>query len=195
MDKYDPRYQRGKIYTITCEDGAIYVGSTIQTLNERFNRHINDERCSISKYIHNNYNGDYSKCKIKLYKNYPCNNEKVLNKKEGQITKLLGTINHRIEGRTRDEYEEYKKRYYEDNKKTILKKCKEYRIKNAEQVKEYQRNYKNKKERNEYNKQIIECDCGFVGCKYKLSRHIKTQKHIELMDKQIYAILAFIECF
>jgi hypothetical protein len=109
MDKYDPKYQRGKIYTITCEDGAIYVGSTILTLNDRLRCHRNDDNCYIYKYIYNNYNSNWSKCKIELYENYPCNNEYELNKKEGKITQLIGTINKNIAGRTYHEYYEYRK--------------------------------------------------------------------------------------
>ena len=89
------------MYTITCEDGAVYVGSTIRTLNRRFMKHIKDEKCSIYKYIRNNYNEDWTKCKIELYEKYPCNNEKELNKREGDIIKLIGTISKRIEGKNK----------------------------------------------------------------------------------------------
>ena len=111
MDKYDPRYQKGKIYIITCEDGAIYVGSTIQELKRRFNKHHTDRDCSLYYYINNNYNGDWSKCKIELYENYPSNNKIELEKKEGEITKLIGTINMDIPGNNynRQEYEKHRK--------------------------------------------------------------------------------------
>jgi hypothetical protein len=219
MDKYDPRYQRGKIYTITCEDGNVYVGSTIQTLNDRFNGHkTKNQTCSMYQYIHNNYNGDWSKCKIELYENYPCKNEYELEKKEGEITRIIGTINKVIAGRTRKEWyndnidvilekkKEYyqnnieqmfikNKKYYKNNKEIIKQQNKEYRIKNAEQVKEYERNRKNKKERAEYGKQIIECDCGCLSTRTHLLRHKTTKKHQELMDNQKSQILLFLECF
>ena len=163
MNKYDPRYQRGKIYTITCEDGAIYIGSTIQTLNDRLAIHKSKNQiCSMYYYIRDNYDGDWSKCKIELYEKYPCNNKKELNRKEGEITQLIGTINKQIAGRTRYEYE---------------------------------RNRKNKKERNKYIKIKIECDCGCLFARSHLSRHLKTQKHQDLMDNQTSAILSFLECF
>ena len=117
MDKYDPRYQRGKIYTITCEDGAIYVGSTIQELKRRFTKHPTQRDCSLYYYINNNYNGDWSKCKIELYENYPSNNKIELEKKEGEITKLIGTINMDMPGNNynRQEYEKHRKNIKERN--------------------------------------------------------------------------------
>lgn len=175
MDKYDPRYQRGKIYTITCEDGAIYVGSTIQTLKRRFNCHKFDDDCFMYKYIRDNYNGDWSKCKIKLYENYSCNNEYELNRKEGDIIRLIGTINKNIAGRTNDEYEEYRK---EDKK--IYQKL--YRQKNKQEIAE---------KRNK----PFECDCSIFTNKRHFARHIKTKRHQDLMDKQTSAILLFLECF
>ena len=203
MDKEDLRYKRGKIYTIICEDGNVYVGSTIQTLNDRLATHRNDDTCRMYKYIHNNYNCDWSKCKIELYENYPCKNKKVLDRKEGEIIQLIGTINKQIAGRTRDEYEEYRKEdkkiylqnYNKNNKEKIAERNKEHRIKNAEYYKEYERNRKNKKERNEYSKQIIECDCGCLSTQCHKARHQKTKRHQDLMNKQTSAILSFLECF
>jgi hypothetical protein len=190
MDKYDPRYKRGKIYTITCEDGAVYVGSTIQKLNDRLAIHINNDTCSMYQYIHNNYDGDWSKCKIELYENYPCKNKKVLDRKEGEITLLIGTINKLIAGRTRDEYEKYRK----EDKKIYRK---EHCIKNAEHYKKYRKEYyeKNKQEITEKLKQIIDCDCGGFCRRYNLARHKKSKIHQELMDKQTSKILLFLECF
>lgn len=119
MNDYDPRYQRGKIYTITCDDGAIYVGSTIQELKRRFNKHRTDRDCSMYYYINNNYNGDWTKCKIELYENYPSNNKIELEKKEGEITKLIGTINMDMPGNN------YNKQEYEKHRKNIQER-KEY---------------------------------------------------------------------
>lgn len=194
MDKYNPRYQRGKIYTITCEDGAIYVGSTIKTLKERLQRHKGDERCSMYKYIHNNYDGDWSKCKIELYENYSCNNEYELEKKEGEITRLIGIINHRIAGRSHKEYinankdffDKYHQEYRKNNKEILKERNKKWRKENTEYL----------KQKNELQKQQkITCECGCIMGKYELKRHIKSKKHQELIDKQTSEILLFLECF
>ena len=116
-DIYDPRYQNGKIYTITCEDGEVYVGSTILSLNKRLIVHKSANNCSMYQYIHNNYDGYWKKCKIELYENYPCDNRKELNKKEGEIIRLIATINKVIAGRTKDNY-------YKDNKEILIEKQK-----------------------------------------------------------------------
>ncbi len=79
------KYVKGKIYTITCEDDSVYVGSTIRTLYIRLSSHKTDTKCSMYQYIYTNYNGDWSKCKIELYELYPCNSKKELYKKEGEI--------------------------------------------------------------------------------------------------------------
>ena len=221
--EYDTRYIEGKIYTITCKDGAVYVGSTIETLKVRFGRHKSkDTKCYMYKYIHNNYDGDWSKCKIKLYENYPCNNEYELNRREGNIIRLFGTINKQIAGRTDKEWyednreiilekkkeyyednkeiilekrKEYKKGYYEDNKETILEKKKEYYEENKEIIAERNKRYyeENKEIINEKRKEKVECDCGCIIRKDELVRHLKTQRHKDLMEKQISSILSFLE--
>ena len=170
-----PDYKQSKIYTITCEDGAVYVGSTIKTLEQRLSHHKSHKSSSMYKYIHTNYNGDWSKCKMELYENYPCNSKKELEKKEGEITRLLGTINKYTAGRTRKEY-------YNDNK--------EYK-------KIYQKLYrkKNKQEIAEKRDKPFECDCSIFTNKRHLARHIRTNKHQILMENQINAILLFLECF
>ena len=98
MDKIDLRYQRGKIYTIRCydDDTSIYVGSTIQPLSARMSKHRSDKNCSLYKYVNGNWKNWY----IELYEEYPCDNKELLEKREGEITRLIGNINKHIAGRT-----------------------------------------------------------------------------------------------
>ena len=150
------------------------------TLKERFTIHKKStERCYISHYIRDNYNGDWSKCKIELYENYPCNNKKELDRKEGETTKLIGTINKRIAGRT-------EKEWYEDNKEKILEQMKEYYENNKEilleKVKEYYED--NKEVIIEKHKEKIECECGSWISRGCIARHRKSQKHINLMKSR-----------
>ena len=111
MDKIDLRYQRGKIYTIRCydDDTAIYVGSTIDILSKRMAKHRSNKKCSLYQYVNGNWDNWY----IELYEEYPCNNKQLLEKREGEITRLIGNINKKIQGRTKQEY-------YEDNKEKLL---------------------------------------------------------------------------
>jgi len=207
----DKRYENGKIYTIRCryDDNLIYVGSTIEKyLSSRMSKHRYDNRNrnKLREYI----NDDWQNWYIELYENYPCNSKHELYKREGEIIRLIGNINKRIEGRTLKEYyldnKEYnaekKKEWRENNKEKYDKYHKEYRENNKEIIKEkdkihYQNNkekiIKQKKKHYENNKETIKekrkekitCDCGGVVRKSDMSRHRKTIKHQEWQKKNM----------
>jgi len=101
-DIVDKRYENGKIYLVKCKNNPKlkYVGSTFQQLEERFSLHKRDKNCSLYKYV----NGDWDNWYIELYENYSCNNKAELDKREGEITREIGTINKNIAGRTTKEY-------------------------------------------------------------------------------------------
>jgi hypothetical protein len=169
-----PDYSKGKIYTIRCrnDDSLIYVGSTIQPLAVRWGGHkknCNTEKCK-NMSIYTTINGDWDNWYIELHSLYPCESKEELCKKEGEIIRLIGTLNSRIEGRTREER-------YQDNKEKILEYHKEYREKHKEEISEYGKKWY------EDNKEKITCECGCIIIKKQLNRHKKTQKHIELVIK------------
>ena len=140
-----PDYTKGKIYTIRCktDDTLIYVGSTIQPLSVRFGGHkkasrqINCQNMLIYKTINHNWDNWY----IELYEENSCENKEQLGKREGEVIRLIGTLNSRIEGRT-------KKEYYKDNTNKILGKKKQYyeahKDKIADNMKQYYDNNKGK---------------------------------------------------
>jgi len=135
-----PDYSKGVIYTIRClNDPNVYVGSTIQSLAVRMGGHRKD-------YYKNKVLGKYKEIvkdikdwKIELYEVYPCLNKQELLRREGQIIRLLGTLNKCIAGRTQREY-------YIDNIETIKEKSKEYKkqyyIDNVYKIKEYNKKKK-----------------------------------------------------
>jgi hypothetical protein len=139
-----PDYTKGKIYTIRCrtDDTLIYVGSTIQPLSVRFGGHkkasrqIKCQKILIYKTINHNWDNWY----YELYELYPCENKEQLGKREGEVIRLIGTLNSRIEGRT-------KKEYYEDNTNKILEQMKQYYEQNKFRLIEYQRSYYNNKKK------------------------------------------------
>jgi len=130
-------YSKSKIYTIKIkDDNAIYIGSTIQELKQRFREHKHPkETTSISKYIKEKYSGDWSVCNIEVYENYSCNSRVELNQKEGEVIKTFkanndyNCLNQIIQGRD-------KKQYYIDNKEYLDNRNKEYAVKNKEKEKE-----------------------------------------------------------
>ena len=208
MDKIDLRYQRGKIYTIRCydDDTAIYVGSTIQPLSVRMATHRSNKTCSLYQYVNGNWDNWY----IELYEEYPCNNKQLLDKREGEIIRLIGNINKRIEGRTYKEWckdnkenskkyrednkekiKEQRKQHYENNKEKLLEKGKKYRETNNKKIKQYRednkektkQHYENNKEKIlEQAKEKVVCDhCGSEIRKSDIARHKKTKKCINFV--------------
>ena len=191
-----PDYNKGKIYTIRCRtnDTLIYVGSTIQPLSVRIgghkikSRNIKCQNMLIYRTINDNWNDWY----IELYEDYPCDNKEQLCKREGEIIRLLGTLNSRIEGRTPIEYREEhkeiiaerKKKYNEINKDKISKVVKAYCENHKERITEVNKIYyenckdiilKKAGER-------ITCECGCMIRRSDISTHKKTLKHIKLLD-------------
>ena len=113
-----------------------------------------------------------------------------------------------------DKVREYNKIYIIKNKKQIDEKNKEYRLKNEEKLKENNRIYRlnNKEYYTQYNKEYrlnkenkikisnkmkeyykknkermnkkITCKCGLILNKSSMYNHIKTKKHIQLMNQK-----------
>ena len=145
------KYQRGKIYKlINTVNDEVYVGSTYQKLlSKRMGKHREDALvCTSPIYKLMNEIG-IDKFYIELIMHYPCNSKDELIAKERQWIKQIGTLNKRIEGRTKKEYREENKdalrekaKVYRENNTDILKQRKhEYYEKHKEQVNEKQKAY------------------------------------------------------
>ena len=68
---------------------------------------------------------------------------------------------------------EHNKQYYEDNKTNLLEHIKQYRLDNHETILER-------------NKQPIICECGLTINKSNKQRHMRTTKHINLINQQLF---------
>lgn len=176
-----PDYSNGKIYTIRFHNSnEIYIGSTVQSLKERFRIHktIGSIKCSLYKLINAKYEGNWDKCYYELYENYSCNNREELCKREGEIIrqfkndKNYDCINSRIAGRTDTEYDrenaEIRKENRKNNPDIFKKRDKDYYEKNKEKILERQR-------------VKITCECGSCIAKGNLADHIKSKKHQEYL--------------
>ena len=151
------------------KDSAIRERELIEELNATLNNVIPSR--TLKEYCKNN------KEKIKEYQNEYCkNNKEKLNEYQKEYRK-----------NNKDIINEYFKEYRKNNKEKI----KEYRENNEEYFKKYRKNNKEvlKKYQKEYrknNKDILNekiiCECGCEIFKKGLSRHLKTQKHINLMS-------------
>jgi hypothetical protein len=122
-------YSQGKIYKlITPHCDKYYIGSTVSGLNERFSKHKYGEPTTAKQLI------ELGDCSIELIENFPCKSKKELTHREGELQRQFKNeiVNHKIEGRTPQEY-------YVDNKDVIIDRSKNYRIENIEKVKATQK--------------------------------------------------------
>ena len=180
-------YSKGKFYKITNDfNDDVYIGSTCDTLGRRYSKHKADmkkEKCKNYRLYKLMNEIGFERFRIQLIIDYPCEDIYQLTQKEGEYIRLMGTLNKRIEGRTKKEYRENNKdkikEYYENNKDKIKEVKKEYYEKNKDKVKEY---YENNKDKIKI-KIKINCDCGCEVAKCQLNRHMKTKKHIKLIEK------------
>ena len=118
---------------------------------------------------------------IELYEEFPCQNKEQLTKREGEIIREIGVLNHVIPGRS-------SKEYFEDNKANILEKQKMYYDKNNEDILQKKKDYymnvvklnyeQNKETILEKRKEKMTCECGSNFRKADISQHNKCKKHL-----------------
>jgi len=173
-------FSKGKIYKITNDyNNDIYVGSTCDLLTKRFSYHRSDYRREVKKdrllYKLMNEIG-FERFRIELIEDYPCQDKYELRQREGHHIREIGTLNKKIAGRTK---QEYNKEYHKDNKEKMQQYHKEYYNENKEKLQEYHKEFyeDNKDKINEK----ITCDCGCLVSRGHLTRHKKTNKHINIM--------------
>jgi hypothetical protein len=187
-------YNNGKIYRLQSKDGHYYIGSTITSLQKRFDSH---------KYTitHKKGNGKYkyfekipiSDINIELIESYSCNSKKELLERENYYIKLnmndvlcLNTYHtvhdekeYRLKYNTenKEEISERKKIYYEEHKVETLEYQQQYRETNKEKIKEYFAEYHtiHAEKRREYSKQYYKDNPE----KVKETRHKRYEKNKE----------------
>jgi hypothetical protein len=131
----DKDYSKSIIYIIyNINDPSLkYVGSTIN-LKDRIKNHHSSSK-NISKLpVYKTINNNWDDWKIEIYEEYPCSCKKELDKREGEITKLIGTLNKNIAGRNQKEY-------YKDNINKILEHKKQYYQDNIDKIKQYKKQF------------------------------------------------------
>ena len=76
-------YNNGKIYTIRCKkvDTLIYVGSTIQSLHQRWAGHKKHSKTRQHLLLYSTINDKWDDWYIELYENFNCENKEQLNKR------------------------------------------------------------------------------------------------------------------
>lgn len=134
-------YSKGKCYYIKSnKTNRFYIGSTIQTLIDRFNSHkggyASYKKNGTAEYCTSYDIIEYEDAYIELIEDYPCESEYALHRREGELQRNhLGLIvNKQIAGRTNKEW-------IEDNKEEVSKKSKEYRKNHKEERDIYNKQY------------------------------------------------------
>ena len=203
-------YLKGKIYTIrsrSCD--LVYIGSTIQTLPDRFcghKRSFNHFKKSKGNNCASFQILEREDAYIELFEDYPCNSKNELVRYEGQCQRKYECVNVQIAGRTQAEYREenreyykkYMKKYQEENKEKIDEYIKKYQEENKEKIKEQTKKYyaENKEKIKEQTKKYYEenkekrkvkitCEvCGASVRKSDFKKHTGTKKHQRAMGSE-----------
>jgi hypothetical protein len=197
--------QTGRVYCIQHKEKyeISYIGSTVKTLNERFQKHKSDfdiclqddnkKRCSIVKYF-KEYG--FENFDIFLLKEYQVCDSKHLRVYEQLYINTSFCVNENSACALTKVFEkEFRKKYseaYREEKKEKLKEYrlenkennKEYRQANKEKLKEYQKKYKkeHKEEIKKHTSRQFECICGSIITTTNKSRHNKSINHKNYID-------------
>ena len=156
-------FSKGKIYCIRNNiNDEIYIGSTCQSLSQRMAQHRKamtaNQRMKLYKSMKELGRENFY---IELLEECPCENFIQLTKREGELIREHNSeLNHMINGRTKKEYQEenkeywneWKRNHYEENKERISEQRKTYRENNKEKLNEKQREWytENKHKKKEY---------------------------------------------
>jgi len=180
MANIDERYKRGKIYTIRCrnDDCLVYVGSTIQSLAKRIGAHRTKSKQKPDIVLYKYVNNDWDKWYIELYEDFACNSKNELERREGEVIRQIGNLNHTIAGRD-------DKQYYQDNRDKILERHKQYNQDNRDKIVEYYKQYTqdNRDKIAEYKKQYYQDNRDKIVEYYKQYNQDNREKRIEQMKQ------------
>ena len=184
------KYKDGKIYAVRndiTED--IYIGSTTMALSKRMVKH----RCDAKTRPHLSFFYTFMSetgiehFYIELVENYPCNSVEELRKREGEITREIGTLNKRIEQR---DMKEYFRQCYQENIERYRENKKKWKANNREKVnedarKQYWKDPKGAYERHKPWKSIKhECECGGHYINGNKASHFKSKRHQAYLNQQ-----------
>ncbi len=129
---------------------------------------------------------------IELYELFPCNSKNELEQREGEIIRLIGTLNEKVAGRDKKQYyfenidkiKTHREQHYIENREAIREKQHQYAIKTKQDKKNYDKEYREiNKERIKERKTttLFVCECGCEVKKEGKANHLRTEKHNELM--------------
>ena len=171
----------GRVYKITSEKaGLVYIGSTIQTLGDRFSKHKNDMKRWNDGDIGKWASFQVLECedaKMELIEELEVADKDELRQREGHYHRTMECVNKLIAGRSR---KEYLKQYYDENKEHKKAQSKQYYDENKEHKKAQSKQYYD-----EHKEEITakhNCDCGGIYSMVHKARHMKSKKHQDYIN-------------
>ena len=183
-------YEKSIIYKIKhnedYDDNNIYIGSTSNFKNRKYCHKSNCNNEKSNKYNYTVYqyiraNGNWEQFVMIPIEQYPCNNkEELVIRERHHIDLLRPTLNIQIPYKTPKEHfekkSEYRKNYYEENKKQLSEKKKIYCEANKEQIAEKAKE-----------KQKVKAICDHCGCEVRkngLKEHQQSNKCINFVKTE-----------
>lgn len=160
-------YSNSIIYKLCCKDiqvKEIYVGSTTDFRARKFGHksicaNQNSKKYHLNVYKFIREHGNWENWDMVMIEQFECSNKLQLHKRERYWIEVLDAkLNGYIPSRTSQEY-------YQTHKERLLR---------------YQE--ENKEQRSIYRKQNYICECGIIYTHSNKSRHVKTKKHIDLLN-------------
>ena len=200
-------FTKAKIYCIrNNENDELYIGASCQSLSKRMAFQRNSAKTQQYPLYKQMRQIGIDKFYIELIECFPCKNWDELKQREGYYIRERGTLNKRIENRTKQEWiidniDKVKKQkaiYYDKNKELVKQRASANYYDNKEERLEYQRKYKeankekiairgynyrvaNKESINDHAYEKIICDCGSITMRQNKLRHERTMKHQEYL--------------
>jgi hypothetical protein len=179
-----PDYSKAVIYTIRTGD-SLYVGSTCNFRNRKYNHKngVNDANSKIYNFkVYKKIRENDGEWDIKIHKEFPCENKTQMSIEEERVrVELNADLNMRTcHGLDLEKEKKTQEKYKQNNEQKI----KNYYVKNSNQAKVRAKQFYNKNRETiiQKNKEKIICDCGCKISNGNRLRHLKTAKHIKLME-------------
>lgn len=184
------KYKIGKVYKIIYigneNVNITYIGSTFNTLRDRFYHHKNSFNAKNKKNIVSIYpyfeKYGIKNFKIILIKEYKVCDKLHLESKEQLYINKIKNINKQCSFQLSSKL--WMKNYYKDNKDKIKEKSKNRYESNKEEILNRQKiiSLKYREKNDKILKEIIKCECGKTLTKQSLKLHLTSNKHLNYIN-------------
>ena len=149
------------------EDTNVYIGSTSNFIKRRYSHkscclNKDDRKYNMRKYQYIRANGGWEEWNMIEVEKYPCVDKREAESREEYWRKHFNAKLNTIRAFLSEEEQVEVEKIFKENKK------KKY-LENREEVLK------------DFSKKIT-CECGHIGAKNNISRHIKTQKHLDAIN-------------